>query len=314
MGDLNLLTQLSTCFVLFCDWRIGTHQFSLHTLCFRFLLQLEVINISEYLTTQTPLPPFLPYPRFLLELDLSQTAKMTYAYFHIQTCEDGFDYTLYNKDFTERDGGVLETDGDKSVQEAMTELLAEFGCDAAEGKVMDAAELREQADAVAEQQAEVLKEKLAAERPAPEETLSFYVAECLEFTFAGEFHDHLTMEEALEAYDKIPSERMNADKCIGFCIEENGGFVGMYELVVNDKVQRENINSINYFRDDQLVQQAISDMEKLMEARQKSKEQERSSTKKSVLDALRSLKTKKQEQPAQEQDKSKKAKKKGMEL
>ena len=32
-GDLNLLTQLSTCFVLFCDWRIGTHQFSLHTLC-----------------------------------------------------------------------------------------------------------------------------------------------------------------------------------------------------------------------------------------------------------------------------------------
>ena len=38
-----------------------------------------MINISEYLTTQTPLPPFLPYPRFLLELDLSQTAKMTYV-------------------------------------------------------------------------------------------------------------------------------------------------------------------------------------------------------------------------------------------
>ena len=246
--------------------------------------------------------------------DVELAYELPDAYFHIQTCDDGFDYTLYNKDFTERDGGVLETDGDKSVQEAMTELLAEFGCDAAEGKVMDAAELREQADTVAEQQAEVLKEKLVAERPAPEETLSFYVAECLEFTFAGEFHDHLTMEEALEAYDKIPSERMNADKCIGFCIEEDGGFVGMYELVVNDKVQRENINSINYFRDDKLVQQAISDIEKLMEARQKSKEQERSSTKKSVLDALRSLKAKKQEQPAQEQDKPKKAKKKGMEL
>lgn len=246
--------------------------------------------------------------------DVELAYELPDAYFHIQTCDDGFDYTLYNKDFTERDGGVLETDGDKSVQEAMTELLAEFGCDAAEGKVMDAAELREQADAVAEQQAEVLKEKLAAERPAPEETLSFYVAECLEFTFAGEFHDHLTMEEALEAYDKIPSERMNADKCIGFCIEEDGGFVGMYELVVNDKVQRENINFINYFRDDKLVQQAISDMEKLMAERQQSKEQERGSTKKSVLDALRSLKAKKQEQPAREQDKPKKAKKKGMEL
>ena len=246
--------------------------------------------------------------------DVELAYELPDAYFHIQTCDDGFDYTLYNKDFTERDGGILETDGDKSVQEAMTELLAEFGCDAAQGRIMDAAELREQANMVAEQQAEVLKEKLAAERPAPEETLSFYVAECLEFTFAGEFHDHLTMEEALEAYDKIPSERMNADKCIGFCIEEDGGFVGMYELVVNDKVQRENINSINYFRDDKLVQQAISDMEKLMAARQQSKEQERSSTKKSVLDALHSLKAKKQEQPAQEQDKPKKAKTKGMEL
>lgn len=246
--------------------------------------------------------------------DVELAYKLPDAYFHIQTCEDGFDYTLYNKDFTERDGGILETDGDKSVQDAMTELLTEVGCDAAEGRVMDAAELREQADTVAEQQAEVLKEKLAAERPAPEETLSFYAAECLEFTFAGEFHDHLTMEEALEVYDKIPSERMNANKCIGFCIEEDGGFVGMYELVVNDKVQRENINSINYFRDDKLVQQAISDMEKLMAARQQSKEQERSNTKKSVLDALRSLKGKKQEQPAQEQDKPKKAKTKGMEL
>ena len=85
---------------------------------------------------------------------------------------------------------------------------------------------------------------------------------------------------------------------------------GRYDVV--HKVQRENINSINYFRDDKLVQQAISDMEKLMAARQQSKEQERGSTKKSVLDALRSLKAKKQEQPAQEQDKPKKAKKKGI--
>ena len=85
----------------------------------------------------------------------------------------------------------------------------------------------------------------------------------------------------------------------------------MYELVVNDKVQRENINSINYFRDDKLVQQAISDMEKLMAARQQSKEQKRSSTKKSVLDALRSLKAKKQDQPAQDQPKPQKSKKRG---
>ena len=44
-----------------------------------------MINISEYLTTQTLLPPFLPYPRFLLELNLSQTAKMTYL---LQMCSN----------------------------------------------------------------------------------------------------------------------------------------------------------------------------------------------------------------------------------
>lgn len=52
-------------------------------------------------------------------------------------------------------------------------------------------------------------------------------------------------------------------------------------------------------------------MEKLMAARQQSKEQERSSTKKSVLDALRSLKAKKQEQSAQDQPKPQKSKKRG---
>ena len=83
---------------------------------------------------------------------------------------------------------------------------------------------------------------------------------------------------------------------------------------MKDIRSRKCASSLKFQGVDKLVQQAISDMEKLMAARQQSKEQERSSTKKSVLDALRSLKAKKQEQPAQEQDKPKKAKKKGMEL
>ena len=44
--------------------------------------------------------------------DVELAYELPDAYFHIQTCDDGFDYTLYNKDFTERDGGILETDGD----------------------------------------------------------------------------------------------------------------------------------------------------------------------------------------------------------
>ena len=40
---------------------------------------LEVNVISNYLTADTPLPQYLPYPRFLLDTDLSHTAKLLYT-------------------------------------------------------------------------------------------------------------------------------------------------------------------------------------------------------------------------------------------
>ena len=39
----------------------------------------EVIRINEYMTADTGLPPYLPYPLFLLTFDLSQTARLLYA-------------------------------------------------------------------------------------------------------------------------------------------------------------------------------------------------------------------------------------------
>lgn len=40
---------------------------------------LEVNSISDYLTVITPLPQYLPYARFLLDADLSHTAKLLYT-------------------------------------------------------------------------------------------------------------------------------------------------------------------------------------------------------------------------------------------
>ena len=40
---------------------------------------LEVNFISDYLTVTTHLPQYLPYPRFLLDTDLSHTAKLLYT-------------------------------------------------------------------------------------------------------------------------------------------------------------------------------------------------------------------------------------------
>ena len=39
----------------------------------------EVRTITEYITADTILPLFFPYPRFLLKMDISQTAKLLYA-------------------------------------------------------------------------------------------------------------------------------------------------------------------------------------------------------------------------------------------
>ena len=40
---------------------------------------LEVNSISDYLTVTKPLPQYLPYARFLLDTDLSHTAKLLYT-------------------------------------------------------------------------------------------------------------------------------------------------------------------------------------------------------------------------------------------
>ena len=248
--------------------------------------------------------------------DVAVAYEINNGYFHIQTSEDGCDYTLYNKDFTVMDGGIIEVDGYRPVQEVMEEVLAEHGHSVSECGVISAEYLQEQSYRAETQRAEAMKEKLAAEKPAPEASISFYVAECAEFPVMGEFHDNLTLEQALEVYDKIPAERMNGIKSIGFSLEDGSIYSGMFDLVVGGEVQAEIVNHIQHYRESPLVQKAISDMKTLLEKRQASKElEERPNTRQSVREALKNRKKAQEQQSNQEQAKPKKAKKKGeMEL
>ena len=248
--------------------------------------------------------------------DVAVAYEINNGYFHIQTSEDGYDYTLYNKDFTVMDGGIIEVDGCRPVQEVMEEVLAEHGHSISECGVISAEYLQEQSYRAETQRAEAMKEKLAAETPAPEATISFYVAECAEFPVMGEFHDNLTLEQALEVYDKIPVERMNGIKSIGFSLEDGSIYSGMFDLMIGGEVQAEIVNHIQHYRESPLVQKAISDMKTLLEKRQASKElEERPSTRQSVREALKNRKKAQEQQSNQEQEKPKKAKKKGeMEL
>ena len=97
--------------------------------------------------------------------------------------------------------------------------------------------------------------------------ISFYAAECAEFPVMGEVHYDLTLPEALEAYEKIPSERMHGLKCVGFDLKDGGDYEGMQSLMIEGKIQKEFLNSIPGFRDNSYVQNAISRVEKYLEER-----------------------------------------------
>lgn len=97
--------------------------------------------------------------------------------------------------------------------------------------------------------------------------ISFYAAECAEFPVMGEVHYDLTLPEALEAYDKIPSERMHGLKCVGFDLKDGSDYEGMQSLMIEGKIQKEFLNSIPGFRDNSYVQNAISRVEKYLEER-----------------------------------------------
>lgn len=50
---------------------------------------------------------------------------LDHGYFYIQTCEDGYDYTAYDLEFQEIDGGQLDAP-ELSIEQAAKELMEEY--------------------------------------------------------------------------------------------------------------------------------------------------------------------------------------------
>ena len=104
------------------------------------------------------------------------------------------------------------------------------------------------------------------EQEQPEATISFYVAECMEFPVMGEYHNNLTLEEAIKIYESIPAERLHGIKGIGFDLQDGDeDYSGEYELMSADRIRRELIDMIPHYKESPLVQNAIADMEKYLD-------------------------------------------------
>ena len=103
------------------------------------------------------------------------------------------------------------------------------------------------------------------EQEQPEATITFYVAECMEFPVMGEYHNNLTLEEAIKIYESIPAERMHGIKGIGFDLQDGDeDYSGEYGLMSGDRIDRDLIDMIPHYKESPLVQKAINDMEKYL--------------------------------------------------
>lgn len=113
--------------------------------------------------------------------------------------------------------------------------------------------------------------ELAKAEPDSEQVpkISFYVAECMEFPILGEYHDNLTLEEAVRKYNEIPADRMNGVKGIGFRLEDGSMYDGDYELMSAGTISKDLIDLVPHYKESPLVQQAITDLEKLLSVGQR---------------------------------------------
>ena len=101
-------------------------------------------------------------------------------------------------------------------------------------------------------------------------TITFYVAECMEYPSYGEYHETDNLKDAFQILDTIPPQRLNAVTGIGFVIHDENSAIdkGQYPLVQGDQIQYDAINMVDYYKDSPLVQGAITECEAILKERE----------------------------------------------
>ena len=82
----------------------------------------------------------------------------------------------------------------------------------------------------------------------------------MEFPNLGEYHDNLSLEEAVRIYQEIPAERMNGIKGIGFELKDGSDYEGPFPILTGQTIDLDTIQVIDYYRDNPLVQKAVKEL------------------------------------------------------
>ena len=213
-------------------------------------------------------PEFLVGDRYMV-FDVSEEYEKPFAVYDKLTAQ-----------YCRADGEVLLFDTAQDAQEKAAELSAQYREETAVGPVLQ-----------------------DGNQHRPEPTISFYVAECMEFPVLGEYHDNLTLDEAFSLYQAIPDEQRNGIKGIGFRLEDGSDYDGDYELMRGGVISRDLIALVPHYQESPLVQRAITDLDALLSHQQeRGKPAKETGERQSVLQALRArqAKQKAQEKPGEQ--------------
>ena len=114
------------------------------------------------------------------------------------------------------------------------------------------------------QQLLVEKEKQKFLDAYANDTISFYVADDMDYPVSGDFWEYQTLEEAWDFYQKNLGDAVHGLRGIGFQLQDGSDYIGMEPLIKDGMVKIEEVNQKPYYREHPVVQKAISDLKDLM--------------------------------------------------
>ena len=194
------------------------------------------------------------------EVEAESISYAVCKYFKIETGENSFGYIAswsQGKELKElrasletinKTSGTLISD----IERHYKEICKERGIDPNAKVEPETAPIEQPADAA----------KVSDRQPTG--NLTYYAAECMEFPNLGEYHDNLSLEEAVRIYQEIPAERMNGIKGIGFELKDGSDYEGPFPILTGQTIDLDTIQAIDYYRDNPLVQKAVKDLAEAM--------------------------------------------------
>ena len=162
------------------------------------------------------LTAFLQQAAYFMESELAFSIADRYIY--IQDATEGYDYTIYDSDFTELDGDVYD-DPENSIYEALDEIVEDLkmqpDTDRIKGEITEESQL-------IPVNLEEFEEALERSHYVPPE-VTYTVAECGEFHSIGRCRDGIKdVQEAIALWKEFQDSPLNGIPSIGILVHTPG--------------------------------------------------------------------------------------------